>query len=63
MTIRQLANKIAEEQRTKKRIYLKEQDPDQRIYLIAQINAYTDILDLIEYEIDKAAEKADKENQ
>lgn len=63
MTIRQLANKIAEEQRTKKRIYLKEQDPDQRIYLIAQINAYTDILDLIEYETDKSAEKADKENQ
>ena len=63
MTIRQLANKIAEEQRTKKRIYLKEQDSDLRIYLIAQINTYTDILNLIEDEIDKAAEKADKENQ
>ena len=63
MTIRQLANKIAEEQRTRKRIYLKEQDPDLRIYLIAQINTYTDILNLIEDEIDKAAEKADKENQ
>lgn len=63
MTLRQLANKIAEEQREKGRIYLKEQDPDHRIYLMGQINTYSDILDLIDYEIDKAAKKADKENQ
>lgn len=63
MTLRQLADKITEEQKAKEKIYLKEQDPDHRIYLMAQINTYSDILDLIEYEIDKAAEKADKENQ
>lgn len=63
MNDNKLLKQIKLMQKRKKEIYNLEENIETRIYYLAQIEAYNEVLYILENEANQAAEKADKENQ
>ena len=63
MNTKELFKEIKLKQKRKKDLYQQVNDIESRIYYLAQIEAYNEILYILEDEVIKSAEKADKENQ